>query len=514
VSIHGFFNQADEISVLRSALESLPNGVLILDLEGRVLVLNSKFHEIWKIPEDAVRREANNRMGIRGLLAERVVDSKAYMARAEEIRKNPEAVALDLLHLKDGRTIERSLAPFRLNGQVKGVAVSYRDVTQETQTKKTLEASELRFRAMFEAAPLAMAVFDISDGSVLSNSALCKMTGYTDKEIQEVGFKGLTHPDDFMSDFSQYSKLIAGELDYYEMEKRYVRKDGSVFWGALIVSSGRDREGVPKLAIGIAEDITERKRAERERELLLETERDARIKAIEAVQLRDDFILLASHELRTPITPLKLQVQFIIRQIKKELAGGQGAFEEFLKILGSADQQLDRLSRLIEDLLSDSRISSGKLLLNRSATDLSEIVERIIGMLKREAELAGCDLDVDLDPAIKGCWDPLLLERVGLNLISNAIKFGRGKPVEITLRREETGASLVVRDHGIGISKESQGRIFERFERAVSLTEFGGFGLGLYISRAIVLAHGGAIRVESEPGEGACFAVEIPFQDY
>jgi PAS domain S-box-containing protein len=505
-------DQSDDLSVLRAAFDSLPNGVLVLDSEARVILLNSKFAELWRIPLHDILREAPVRLGIRDLIAAQVVDREAYLKRVDEIRANPASSGIDLVELKDGRVIERTHAPYLLNGEKKGFAVSYREVTEEVKTKKTLEASEIRFRTMFEAAPMAMAVFDLTNGNILSNSVLCKITGYSQEEIQKISFEGLTYPEDFPRDFEQFSRLLKGEIDQYKLQKRYVRKDGSIFWGDLIVSLGRDSLGAPRLAIGIMEDITDRKNAEREREQLLQTEREARIKANEAVQLRDEFIMLASHELRTPITPLKLQVQFIIHQIKKGLAGEKVAPEEFLKVLGSAEQQLDRLNRLIEDLLSDSRISSGRLTVNRKVIDLSDVIHQVACTFKREAELAGCELLIDVDPDLKGLWDPILFERVGFNLVSNAIKFGRGKPVEISFHREGENARLTVRDLGIGIGKENHARIFERFERAVSLLEFGGFGLGLYITRAIVLAHGGSIRVESEPGCGACFIVEFPLQ--
>jgi signal transduction histidine kinase len=151
----------------------------------------------------------------------------------------------------------------------------------------------------------------------------------------------------------------------------------------------------------------------------------------------------------------------------------------------------------------------GRFPLQREDVDLVALVHGVVGQFSAEIARSGVDVLLDLPAHVIGSWDPLRLEQVVVNLLSNAIKYGAGKPIEIIIRSDDREATLVVRDHGIGIDAADQQRIFERFERAVSLN-YGGLGLGLHIAREIVLAHSGTIRVESERGQGAAFIVELP----
>jgi signal transduction histidine kinase len=168
----------------------------------------------------------------------------------------------------------------------------------------------------------------------------------------------------------------------------------------------------------------------------------------------------------------------------------------------------DRLTRLVTSLLDISRIGAGRLDLEREETDLSEVTREVAERFQEEARRARCELRVDTTPAV-GFWDRLRLDQVVTNLLANALKYGAGAPIDVRVTAQDGRALLTVRDHGIGISEEDQRRIFQRFERAVSQRNYGGFGLGLWIVRQIVEAQGGAVRVESEPGHGSTFTVEL-----
>jgi signal transduction histidine kinase len=227
----------------------------------------------------------------------------------------------------------------------------------------------------------------------------------------------------------------------------------------------------------------------------------------EAVRLRDEFLSVASHELKTPLTSLKLRVQGLIDQAPPvadpvEAARLQKSFE-------LAERQVRRLEKLINGLLDVSRIAVGRFPLQRQWVDLVAMVHAVVGQFSAEIARSGVDLRLELPPDAFGHWDPLRLEQVVVNLVSNALKYGGGRPIDVRVSAGELIATLVVRDHGIGIDPADHARIFERFERAVSL-DYGGLGLGLHITREIVAAHGGAIRVESARGQGATFIVELP----
>jgi signal transduction histidine kinase len=227
----------------------------------------------------------------------------------------------------------------------------------------------------------------------------------------------------------------------------------------------------------------------------------------EAVRLRDEFLSVASHELKTPLTSLKLRVQGLIDQAPAVPDPAEAL--RLHKSFELAERQVRRLEKLINSLLDVSRIAVGRFPLQREDVDLVALVHGVVGQFSAEIARSGVDILLDLPAHVIGAWDPLRLEQVVVNLLSNAIKYGAGKPIEIIIRSDDREATLVVRDHGIGIDVADQARIFERFERAVSLN-YGGLGLGLHIAREIVLAHGGTIRVESERGQGAAFIVELP----
>ncbi|MCY1019961.1 protein kinase domain-containing protein [Pyxidicoccus sp. MSG2] len=230
----------------------------------------------------------------------------------------------------------------------------------------------------------------------------------------------------------------------------------------------------------------------------------------EAVRRRDDFLSIAAHELKTPLTSLQLHIQGLQSQVR---AGTQKPLspEKLGAKLESAYSQTQRLGRLVNDLLDISRIAQGQLHIKLEDVDLVALVK---GQLERSREAltrAECPARLRTSaPAMVGRWDAMRLEQVVGNLLANAMKYGAGKPIEIDLQENDGIVRLKVSDFGIGIAEEDRERIFERFERAVSVRHYGGFGLGLWIVREIVQALGGAIDVESTPGQGSTFTVTLP----
>jgi signal transduction histidine kinase len=237
-----------------------------------------------------------------------------------------------------------------------------------------------------------------------------------------------------------------------------------------------------------------------------------RLKTVEedlsrAVRVRDQFLAIASHELRTPLTSLRLEVQGLLRASDTGRAAPLPALRGRLQRL---DRLVERQAKLIQDLLDVSRFVEGRLDLRLEEVDLASVAREVVERFHEELARSKYELTLRAAGPVVGRWDATRLDQIVTNLLSNAMKYGRGKPIEVAVEGRPKSALLTVRDHGIGIRTEDQQRIFERFGRAVSERSYGGFGLGLWLTRQIVEALGGRIAVASRPNEGALFTVELP----
>jgi signal transduction histidine kinase len=226
----------------------------------------------------------------------------------------------------------------------------------------------------------------------------------------------------------------------------------------------------------------------------------------EAVAARDAFIAVAGLELRTPMSDLALCVSSLTFQAKQ--AGDVPAWA--IERLESFEQGTRSFVRRSTTLLDVNRLTTRQLALQRQPVSLSTIVDAAARELEPEASRAGSALRIDVQPGVVGEWDPSALEQIATNLLSNAVRFGAGAPVDVSVRGTDGMAVLEVRDRGPGIGDADRDRIFESFERAVATRECPGFGLGLWIARQLVRAHGGEIAVESVPGFGSAFTVALP----
>ena len=228
-----------------------------------------------------------------------------------------------------------------------------------------------------------------------------------------------------------------------------------------------------------------------------------------AVRARDALISIASHELRTPLSALQLQVHLVMRGLAKD-SNGDPATVTLPSRFATIDRQVQRITRLVDNLLDVSRITAGKLQMEYENVDLTMVVREVISRFEEELRRAGRSVSLRGDAQVVGQWDRMRLEQIATNLLSNAVKYGQTQPIEVVVEDSGGTARLTVCDHGIGIAEKDQARIFERFERLVSGSQAGGFGLGLWIVREIVQALGGTVRVESELGVGTTFTVELP----
>lgn len=359
---------------------------------------------------------------------------------------------------------------------------------------KTLTESNERFRLLFNTAFEGILLHE--NGRIIDvNDALCKMLGFSRTEFRSKTVLDIIDPayrDDVAINMNKEASP--------PYETKGLTKDGTSIEIEVRARVFKYHNELARLVT--VKDIRDRKAAEKERVTALTM--------AENVRIRDEFISIASHELKTPISSLKLQTQMIERQLQK--APTQKVETETINnFISLFHRQINRLTELVETMLDVSRISSGKLDLNISEVDLVLLVIDVVNRLQIQSITSNIPLNIKTPDHLRISVDPSRIAQVVENLLTNAIKYGDGKAVEISVSSNQDYAILRVEDHGLGIAKEHQERIFDRFERAISARHISGFGLGLYITRQIVEAHRGNISIKSELGVGSMFEVKIPF---
>jgi len=257
------------------------------------------------------------------------------------------------------------------------------------------------------------------------------------------------------------------------------------------------------------EQVEELEQSRHEQEALLKQLQTTQSELERAVRMRDDFMSIVSHEVRTPLNGLILETQLRKLHLAKD---NMAAFtlEKLRAMVDRDERQIQSLIRLIEDMLDVSRIRTGKLSIRTSPFDLVELVSNLLESFSAQIAAAGSTVSFTADDPVIGVWDEFRIEQVVANLLTNALRYGARKPIRVRVYSEGGEARVDVRDEGIGVSPENQKRIFQQFERVSANHAVHGLGLGLFISDQIVAAHGGTISVESEEGKGSLFRISLP----
>jgi signal transduction histidine kinase len=376
------------------------------------------------------------------------------------------------------------------DGKVAGIMVQGFDVTEKVLARRAIENERQNFRSLFRQTPEMVCitrgpehVFEFVNEAhirVLGFDATGKAVREAQPESVEVhGILDAVYETGKTAELRQIPVTVADRLRYFNLT--YAARYGDA----------NRIEGVMILGVEITDQL------ENERKLQ------------DSVRTRDEFISIASHELKTPITSLKLSTQVNARRLR--LHRGQALDEaQLLKYFDGNLRQLERLSVLVEDMLDVSRLASGKLAFDFQPVNVGALAREVFDRFAEqfsESDVSAA-LQLKASPVVHG--DSFRLEQVLTNLLTNALKYGNGKPVRVEVTEEEGLAAWHVTDQGIGISAAALPTIFDRFERAISARNISGLGLGLYITRQIVEAHGGRVNVESVPGQGSRFSVYLP----
>jgi PAS domain S-box-containing protein len=546
-------------------------------------------------------------------------------------------------------------------GQVIELQGVGRDVTERKQMEHALHESEARYRATFDSAAIGVAIVDLAGCPLEVNEYICQMVGYTVDELRTMALRDFTHPDDVAENEALLRGALDGDIDSYQVEKRYLHKDGHIVWGRVSASLVHSRDGTPVYFVVHLEDITPRKQLEQERAeqaeqldrivesmgeglfvydtqgetlrtnaaarrlLGLETAppdfsqlsgqerislyapherqdgqmltpqewlaaralagggdvmstaetRDVCLRTLDGRELEvsasvaplhnpagqimgavlllndrternqlvrereearaselalaetksqmDMFLGIASHELKTPLTSLKLSLQSSQRHLRKLTQGANGGgpdgspgLRSAAEQVGRTAHQVERIEALVNDLVDVSRIQAGKLELHPEPVDLVAVVNDAVVAQQEAAPERRIDLQHSGERSVPAVVDAGRIEQVVTNYLTNALKYSPvDRPVEVGFEVETEHVRVWVRDYGEGVPLTEQEHIWERFHRAQGVeVQSGtgvGLGLGLYISRMIVERHQGQVGVQSTPGQGASFWFTLPF---
>jgi PAS domain S-box-containing protein len=378
-----------------------------------------------------------------------------------------------------------------------GQIVSWLGTFTDIEDQKRAEEVLAEFKGTLDAVLDAVLIFHPQHWQFLyTNLGASVLLGHSAQELASLRLVDLLVEQDDAAFAQLLAPLQEGTKTVLSIETQIRRRDARVVPVELSLQLIRTDGG---RIVSIARDITDRKRTQLERELLYR-------EAVDAIRARDEFLSVASHELKSPIAALQLQVEAILRARAK----GPLTPEQMRSKVEMLSRQIKRLARMLDDLMDVSRISAKRLRLELEEVDLAAIVRDVAGRHGEEAARAGSSLEVRAEAPVVGRWDRIRLEQVVTNLLTNAVKFGAGRPIALAVEGEGPRARLTVADHGIGIAPENVERIFRRYEQAVTGRSYGGLGLGLYIVHQIVEAHGGTIRVESQQGAGTSFTVDLP----
>jgi len=481
------------LSLLQATVEATADGILVVDRDRKVAICNRRFSSLWGIPQELV--DSGDEARLLAVMRSEVEDPEEFLGVIEQRYESSESESIDLVRCKDGRVFERYSGPQRIGDRIVGRVWSYRDISErERLLRSALFLSDAtRLLASLDVEPALDAVAHMAVPYLGDGCAIDLFGSGGPRRLIAIS----RNPRMPMSP-ELHPTVLAGHSLIYEVGSisylgvPLMMKDDLV--GAITLCAAPHRKyGANDLEI--AEELARRAA------LALDNARLYR-RAQEALRARDEFLSVAAHEIRGPLTSMQLALQSLRRaKMPSEAAP---------RLLDTVERDGRRLAQFVEQLLDLGMIREGRIAFHFETVSFGEVVRDVATRLDPDLVRSGSSLALVTEENVVGKWDRFRIEQVVQNLLSNAIKFGLGKPIEVKIGIRGGRAFVSVRDSGIGIPRDAVPRLFRPFERAVSERHYGGLGLGLHIAKTIVEAMGGSLNVDSDPGHGSTFTVELP----
>ena len=482
----------------RAVWEATSEAMALADPDGIVLAVNPAFCALYELtPEQVVGQS----FAVIFPEETRVAAVEQYHALFADPNPPPN-FEWRVQHADGSERFVEALTDFLLRGgeRVAMIAV-IRDVTEQHAAMSALRDSEERFRSSFDHAPIGVALVALDGRFLEINHALCELVGYTEQEMLEKSSQDLVHPNDMEDALEIQQRLSAGDIDTYQLEQRYIHKDGHIVW-ILLTGSVVHQGGLPHYTINQILDITDRRHLEMDRAVMLASEREYNRQLRALTEMRADFTAMVAHELRAPVSALRMMT-FL-------LAGGDLSPQDEAQMFATVKGEIGQLDRLVNDIAAATVAEREDFSVQLHPVPLAMLLDGAATLAL--GVLADHHLTVLPAPEVQVWCDPERISQVLRNLLQNAAKHTpAGTSIELRAHREGQQVRIEVADNGPGLAAEYVDLIFEKFARGPSAAanQTSGAGLGLYLSRQIMRAHGSDLTVESTPGAGAVFAFSL-----
>lgn len=481
--------------ILEEILAAVSNGIYAVDRQGQIIYWGKGMEQLSGLAQcDVINKNIFNVFP----LLKHSKDHDCLIQAFDGVRSTSENNCYMKSSIGKNIFLKNCYSPLRAKtNEVIGSIVIVRDLAELQEANQAIQEVEDRFRVMSDCAPIAIWMSREDTLCDFFNNEWLRFTGRTFEQEFGVGWATGIHPEDFQYTMDSYLTAF-NERKSFTLEYRLRRHDGQFRW---MLDRGMPRytpEGKFVGYIGSCTDITDIRTSI--------DQLDCVVKQLErTLQVRDDFLAIAAHELRTPMTPINIRLQAIQLHLPTIIERAPDAVLVENGI-SNISRQVDRMLKLIENLLDASSISRiEKKILNLEEVDLVQIVKEVVERYQRK----NIHLIFSCEQCI-GHWDIIMIDQIIDNIFNNALKYGKDNPITIYLSENKTHIKIIVQDKGIGISKNSQKIIFNRFERAASSKHYGGLGLGLYIAKQYVSMHNGTIMIESEVNKGTSIIIDLP----